>query len=148
MEFELTFLLLEQSKLECALDRCDHDVAYEYWYYVEMKFTYSRKMMAQPRMKNADFKTHVLGLCTKFVKQNIFQSSVVERRPDPHSVKTILPAVPDCPFRTLAGSLFIHKLVINFTDNLQLRLVPKHKIYLCLVYSATLFVKILCTARR
>jgi len=75
VEFELTFLLLEQSTIEYALDRCDHDVAYEYWY-VEMKFTKSRKWMAQPRLKNTDFKIHVLGLCTKFVKK-IFFSQVL-----------------------------------------------------------------------
>ena len=38
MEFKLTFLLLEKLKLECALDRCNHDVAHEYWY-VEIKIT-------------------------------------------------------------------------------------------------------------
>jgi len=86
-------------------------------------------MMAQPRLKKTDFKIHVLGLCRKFVKQNIFQSSVAERRPDPSQCKDhLLLAAPDCSFRTLAGSLFIHKLVIKFTDHLQLRLVPKHKI--------------------
>jgi len=87
VEFELAFLLLERSKLEFALDRCNHDVAYEDWY-VEMKSSKSRKIMAQPRLKNTDFKIRVLVLHTKFVKQNLFQSNVVERMPDPHSVKT------------------------------------------------------------
>ena len=56
------------------------------------------------------------------IKINVFQSSVDSG--NQHS----LPAAPDCPFCTLAGSLFIRKLVINFTDQLQLHLIPKHKI--------------------
>ena len=53
-------------------DRNDCAVEYEYWY-IEMKVTKSREVMAHPRLKYTDFKIHVLGLCTKFVKQNIFQ---------------------------------------------------------------------------